>query len=278
MLKTGARFFISFLASVFLVCFLILFTFKITLFDDKYIEKQAVKTDYYQQLTNEINQQIENSLLGSNIPKGITSQVVTEKEVKEDVNNYFQAIYNKKEGYEISNTSTIHNNASNLIKKYIEENNIETVEDIDQTVNNISNQVTSIYTGYIDLPFLVSYGQKMLNYESTLFLFMVVCILIFLAMSIALYTSLKGYIHRLMRHWSYIFAGSGLMLILFPAYVIYKGIFDKLAIQSKAMYDFIHAYLSNFLWLFIYLGGIAFVLGLLFIVLSETRRKILFSK
>lgn len=277
MLKTGARFFIAFLSSVFLVCFLILFTFKITLFDDKYIEKQAVKTNYYQQLTDEINQQIEDSLLGSNIPKGVMSNVVTEKDVKKDVNQYFKAIYNKKESYEISNTSIIHANASKLIKNYIEKNNVETVEDINQTVDNISNQVISIYTGYIDLPFLLSYGQKMLNYESTLFLFMVVCIVLFLVMSIALYTSLKGYVHRLMRYWAYIFAGGGLMLVLFPAYILYRGIFDKLAIQSKAMYDFIHAYLSNFLWLFIYLGGISFVLGLLFIVLSETKRKILFS-
>ncbi|MFD1900238.1 hypothetical protein GQR36_09730 [Enterococcus termitis] len=43
------------------------------------------------------------------------------------------------------------------------------------------------------------------------------------------------------------------------------------------MYDFIQTYLSSFLWLFITIGIVSIVAGIVFGLLSETKRKQLFS-
>ncbi|ALS00099.1 hypothetical protein ATZ33_01485 [Enterococcus silesiacus] len=276
-MKVISRFFIAFLSSVFLFAFLILLTLRLTLFSENYITKQATKADYYSQLTEEINRQVENSALGSNIPTGVLNQSISKDLVKTDVDAYFKAMYNTGTKYSISNEKGVHDAVSKAITKYMEEKAIQTTPESVQAVTGLSDNAVNIYKGYIELPFLVSYGRKVINYKSTLVIFMGVCGVLWLLLSFSLYSSLRGYVHRLLRYWAYIWISSGLMMAVVPAFILMQGFLKKLGIQSKAMYDFIQTYLSSFLWLFIMVGIISIVAGIIFGVLSEIKRKNLFS-
>lgn len=277
LMKVISRFFIAFLSSVFLFAFLILLTLRMTLFSENYIAKQAVKADYYSKVTEEINRQIENSALGSNIPEGVLNQVISEELVQTDVNDYFKAMYNTGTKYTISNEKEIQDTVSKAITDYMKENNIQTTPESDLAVTGLSDKAVTIYKGYIELPFLVSYGRKVMNYKSKLVIFMVICGVLWAGLSFALYSSLRGYFHRLLRYWAYICVGSGLMMVVVPTLILVQGFLKKLGIQSRAMYDFIQTYLSSFLWLFIIVGIISIVAGVVFGVLSEIKRKQLFS-
>lgn len=277
LMKVISRFFIAFLSSVFLFAFLILLTLRLTLFSENYIAKQATKADYYSELTEEINRQVENSALGSNIPKGVLNQTIKRKLVETDVNAYFNAMYNTGTKYSISNEKEIHDIVSKTITDYMKEKKIETTPESDQAVTKLSDNAVTIYKGYIELPFLVSYGRKVMNYKSKIVIFMVVCGVLWGLLSFSLYSSLRGYFHRLLRYWAYIWVGSGLMMVVVPTIILVEGTLKKLGIQSKAMYDFIQTYLSSFLWLFIIIGLLSIAAGILSAVLSEVKRKQLFS-
>ncbi|WP_086444775.1 hypothetical protein [Candidatus Enterococcus lemimoniae] len=277
LMKTISRYFIAFLSSVFLFAFLILLTLRLTLFSESYIEKQAVKADYYSELTEEINRQIENSALGSNIPEGVLHQSISKELVKKDVDAYFNAMYNTGTKYSISNEKEIQTTVSTAISNYMNEKGIQTTPESEAAVTGLSENAVKIYKGYVELPFLVSYGRKVMNYKSTLVIFMVVCGVLWALLSFSLYSSLRGYVHRLFRYWAYVWVGSGLMMLVVPAIILIQGTLTRLGIQSKAMYDFIQTYLSSFLWLFIVVGAVSIVAGIVFGLLSEVKRKQLFS-
>ncbi|MGG5343560.1 hypothetical protein [Enterococcus sp. AZ192] len=277
LLKVLSRFFIAFLSSVFLFAFLILLALRLTLFSENYITKQASHADYYTKLAGEINRQIENSALGSNIPEGVLNQTVSKSFVQKDVDAYFKAMYHTGSKYSISNEKQIQASVSEAITAYMKEKNIEITPESEKAVNDLGDNAVTIYKGYIELPFLVSYGRKVMNYKSKIVIFMVICGVLWGLLSLSLYSSLRGYFHRLLRYWSYITIGSGLMMVVVPAAILIQGFLKKLGIQSKAMYDFIQTYLSSFLWLFIIIGIVSIVAGIVFALLSEIKRKQLFS-
>jgi uncharacterized membrane protein len=276
-LKVAPRFFIAFLASVFLFAFMILLALRLTLFSENYLMKQAVKADYYAELTKEINRQVENSALGSNVPEGVLAHSISESLVKTDVDEYFKAMYKTGKKYTISSENGIQDAVAKAITEYMEEKNIPQTEESEKAVKDLGNKAVSIYEGYVELPFLIAYGRKVMNYQTTLVIFMLICGIAWAALSFALYQSLKGYFHRLARFWSYICSASGLMMAAVPAVMLYQHYFQRLGIQSKAMYGFIQTYLNSFLWLFVSLGCLSIAVGIFFAVFSELKRKQLFA-
>ncbi|WP_086348220.1 hypothetical protein [Candidatus Enterococcus clewellii] len=276
--KNLSRLFLAFLSSVFLASFLLLLSLYLTLFSSSYMDKQAEKSDYYSLLTEEINRQIENSALGSNIPAGVLAEAVSEDYVKEDVNAYFTAMYNPKETFSVVNGPKINESILTKIKQYAAENNIEVTAETEASIQTLADRSVEIYDGYIELPFLISFTQRVIAYKSKLLLFMAVCGVLCVLLSIILFKSLRGYLHRLLRYLEYIFAGSGLLMLTFPTVIFLSGSLKRLGIQSKAMYDFVQAYLSSFLWMFIFMGLVAVVLGILFAFLSEYQRRRLFRQ
>lgn len=271
--KMLSRLFLAFLASVFLFTFLILLTLRLTLFNKDYMEKQAEHADYYSKVASEINVQIENSALGSNIPEGILADTISEKMVKKDVTAYYEAIYNPGIQYEISYEDEIYNATLGSIETYIKKNKIETTEASEKAVKDLANHAVEIYIGYIKLPFLLSFGRKVMNYKSNLLFFLIICAALWLILSVALLNSLRGYIHRLLRFSEYIFVGSGLMLSIIPAFILISGILNRIGIQSQAMYDFVRTYLTSILKLAISIGLFMIIVGILFAIVSEIRRK-----
>lgn len=276
--KNLSRLFLAFLSSVFLASFLLLLSLYLTLFSSSYMDKQAEKSDYYSLLTEEINRQIENSALGSNIPAGVLTEAVSEDYVKEDVNAYFTAMYNPKETFSVANGPKINESILTKIKQYAAENNIEVTAETEASIQKLADRSVEIYDGYIELPFLISFTQRVIAYKSKLLLFMAVCGVLCVLLSIILFKSLRGYLHRLLRYLEYIFTGSGLLMLTFPTVIFLSGSLKRLGIQSKAMYDFVQAYLSSFLWMFIFMGLVAVALGILFAFLSEYQRRRLFRQ
>ena len=276
--KNISRLFLAFLSSVFLASFLLLLSLYLTLFSGSYVERQAEKADYYTQLTEEINRQIENSALGSNIPTGVLAEAVSKEYVKEDVNAYFTAMYKPEETFNIANGRNVNDSIVEKIRQYAADNGIEVTTETEESVQVLADRSVEIYDGYIELPFLISFANRVIGYKSKLLLFMVVCGVMCVLLSIALFKSLRGYLHRLLRYLAYIFGGSGLMMLGLPTVALLSGALKRLGIQSKAMYDFVQAYLSSFLWMFIAMGLVAVAGGILFAFLSEYQRRRLFRQ
>jgi hypothetical protein len=64
------------------------------------------------------------------------------------------------------------------------------------------------------------------------------------------------------------------MEMVVPAVILLKGVFAKAAagVKSQAMSLFIRTYINSFLWMFVIIGSILLVLGIILAVISERKR------
>lgn len=269
-IQTLARLTLTFIMTTFLFAFLILLSIRMTLFNEKYLESSARKTDYYQKLTTSINKDISGYSLGSNVPKEVLGHIVSVESVESNVNNYFKAIYRPGITYEFSGIEQLKKKISDKILAYANEKQVPLHSK--ESVDELANKGIDIYKDYIKLPYLMQFGQKLMTYKSTLtsaiFLTGLICILI----ATFLLVSLRGFKHRLFRFASYSLIGSGLMGIIVPCYLLIKDVFRYINIKNQAMYECFTTYIRSFLWMFIFIGIALLVLGVVSAILSEKQR------
>ncbi|GAB2021892.1 hypothetical protein RyT2_09660 [Pseudolactococcus yaeyamensis] len=268
--QTIARLIISFVMTIFLFAFLILLSIRLTLFNEKHMEKIAKKTDYYQKLTTSINKDISGFSLGSNVPKEVLENIVSVQIVENNVNNYFKAIYKPGITYEFSGSDELKKDINNKIMTYADEKQVPIHSKA--SVEALASKSVEIFKGYVKLPYLVQFGQKLMNYKSVLTSIIFLTGLISGLIAIFLLATLRGYKHRLLRFVSHSFIGAGLMGMVVPSYLLIKDVFHYINIRNQAMYEFLTTYIRSFLWMFIYIGAGLLILGILSAVLSEKQR------
>ncbi|MDR0920960.1 MAG: hypothetical protein LBM95_01075 [Lactobacillales bacterium] len=269
--KNLPRLMLTFIGTIFLFLFLILLSIRVTLFNEKHMESVANKTEYYTKLTGEINKDIAGYALGSNVPEEVLKNAVPVETVEANVKNYFKAAYNPGVKYEITGTAELKTLIVDKINTYAKQEGKE-VQSV-ESVNKLGDELVDIYASYVRLPFLVEFGQKITKYKNTLTMMTATMGVLWGLVSAALLVSLRGYKHRLMRFSSYSLIGAGLMGIGVPAYLLVKDIFANVGIQSPAMYQFLTSYINSFLWMFIIIGLVLVVLGIISAILSEKTRR-----
>jgi hypothetical protein len=244
---------------------------RVTLFSEHHMEKVAKKTNYYQKITNDINKDISGYSLGSNVPKGVLDHVVATSTVESNINNYLKAIYKPGVTYEFAGEDDLKKEISDKILAYADEKQVPIQSEA--SVAQLADKGLAIYKGYVKLPYLVQFGQKLMTYKSTLTGAIFLSGLVYVLIAAFLLVTLRGYKHRLFRFASYSFIGSGLMGVVIPSYLLFKDVFRYINIKNQAMYEFLTTYIRSFLWVFIYIGLSLIVLGVLSAVLSEKQRR-----
>ena len=268
--QTMARLIISFVMAIFLFAFLILLSIRLTLFSEKHMEKVAKKTDYYQKLTTSINKDISGYSLGSNVPKEVLGNIVSVQVVEDNVNNYFKAIYKPGITYQFSGADELKTSMIDKIMAHADEKQVPIHSK--ESVAVLADKGVDIFTGYVKLPYLVQFGQKLMNYKAMLTGSIFLTGLISALIAVFLLVTLRGYRHRLLRFLSYSFIAGGLMGIVIPAYLLVKDVFHYINIRNQAMYEFLTTYIRSFLWMFIYIGIGLLILGILSAMFSERSR------
>jgi hypothetical protein len=263
---------LSFIGSVFLFSFLILLNLRLSLFSEKHMLKIADQTDYYVRLTAEINKESANFALGSNVPKEILKDAFGTDSVKLNVANYIQAIYTSDAKLKLENEEVLKSHLLQKIKAYAADQGIDIPSE--EPLNVLADKIIVIYKGYVHPPYLLNFGQKVMAFKKYLTIGLMVSGVLFFLIIIFLLVSLHGYFHRLLRFTSYSFIAAGLMGIVVPAVILLKGVFAQAAagVKSQAMSLFIRTYINSFLWMFVIIGGILLVLGIILAVISEKKR------
>jgi len=269
-----SRMILSFTASVFLFSFLILLSLRLSLFSEKHMLKVAYKTDYYAKLTAEIKKESANFALGSNVPKEILNDAFDTDSIKLNVENYIQTIYTSASDTDLKlkNEQTLKRHLLQKMEGYAVDQNLKIQSE--ESLNILADKIIVIYKGYVHPAYLLQFGQKVMNFKKYLTIGLIVSGVLFFLVTIFLLISLHGYLHRLLRFTSYSFIAAGLMGIVVPAVILLKGVFAQAAagVKSQAMSLFVRTYINSFLWMFVIIGGILLVLGIITAVISERRR------
>ncbi len=138
------------LAIVFSICVIIavlLICINNSLFSKTYIKKELRNTDYYYYVYSIIEESCNNTFLQSGFESKVFDNVITEKEVQEDIDNLIDCLYDNKK-VDIS-TDSIKQTLNENIQKEIEERNYVVSEETQSDINEFVNTILDTYKNHI---------------------------------------------------------------------------------------------------------------------------------
>lgn len=268
---------LSFLFATILSAFSILVVIRFTLLNDRFMIYEISKTEYAQGIKKEITRKIQNEGLGSNIPENLIENIIPLSFVETNITNYTASIYNAIP-FQMNNLEEMDSRLQNAIESYANDNQIELNPEAQQSISRFKQQSIEIIQKYIELPYLSAFGQKAKGFRSTIDLLIVMtgAFLIFIII-LFFFVRFKAK-HIRIRRFAYGVMTSGLLLIVFPIYIYFSNLIERIAINSEAMYRFVVDYVKTFIFVFILLGAIYCISGILLWLISEKERRKIVKK
>ena len=132
--------------SILLTLLTVLLILKFTVLNEKNVIKKLEKSNYYENVYNEIKDNMSYVTAKSGYSKKIVSDIFTQEDVKKDINNFVKSMY-KGEHLQI-NVELLKENLNRNLEENIEEKNIVKTEN---EKSNYISKMTSIYKNEIRL-------------------------------------------------------------------------------------------------------------------------------
>lgn len=270
MTRNIPRWILAFVGSLLLFAIGALICIRLTLFNQNFMIRQVHDAKYIETIRKDVTESIQDLGRGSNIPPEVLSDVVTEKMVATNVENYIRGIY-QDVPFQLQGEDQIKDNIMNNVQQYAQQQNIPIDEGTQKNLENLANTATKNFSSYIEIPYLMSYGQKVMSFKSSLTLILLVVgasfVLIFTLL--LLMVKLK---HQRVRWSSITFLGAGLMLVVLPAIIYFSGVINRLGITSEGLYRFVTSYVTTFDLSFVFVGLAAIAIAVLLVIISERMR------
>ena len=268
--KNIPRWILALIGSLLLFATIALICIRMTLFNQEFMINQVHKTDYVETIRKDMTESIQDLGRGSNIPPEVLVDVVPEKTVSMNVDNYIRSIY-QEVPFKIQGEDQIKDNILKNVSQYAQQKNITIDETTQSNLNNLANSATKNYSNYIEIPYLLSYGKKVMAFQSALTMILIIVGVAFVLVFVGLLLMVKMK-HRKVRWSSVTFLGAGLMLVVLPAIIYFSGVINRLGIMSEGLYRFVTSYITAFDLSFIFVGLALTVLALLLVLISERMR------
>ena len=214
MTRNIPRWILAFIGSLLLFAAGALLCVRLTLFNQNFMIQQMHQAKYIETIRKDVTESIQDVGRGSNIPPEVLSDVVTEELVTINVENYIRGIY-QNIPFQLQGEDQIKENILKNVDQYAQEKNISIDESTEKNLTNLAETAAKNFSAYIEIPYLMSYGQKVMAFESSLNVIMFVVgaalLLIFAGLQLMIKMT-----HQRVRWSSITFFGAGLMLETLP--------------------------------------------------------------
>lgn len=273
--KTFSRNTFTFACSLALFSVLALGVIRLTLFNQEFMIKETKKADYVATITTEVNQSIEDLARASQIPLTQVKGTVTQDLTQKNIDSYIRGIYTNVP-FTIKDGDLLTNQLKQRLATYAKDQEI----DLSLAANqNASDQLQQAALGefkrHIEIPYLLRFGQRVMSFEATLSLVLYISTVMVGLLIVGLLCLSGPWLHWRLRYLSYMFAGTGGLLIALPAYLLITRVVHKLGVSSESLYRFITSYVTDFIWCFVVFGGVSLSIGVILWFCSEFfRRKV----
>lgn len=270
MRRTIPRWILAFIGSLLLFATLALVCIRMTLFNQDFMIQQVRRTGYVETICKDMTESIQDLGRGSNIPPEVLADVVPKEMVSSNVENYIRSIY-QEIPFELQGENLIKENILKNVDHYAKQKNY-TIDDATRTnLNSLAESATKNYSSYIEIPYLLEYGKKIMSFRSSLnlILILVAVAALFIFLGLIMMVKMK---HQRMRWSSIVFFGAGLMLVVLPAAIYFSGVINRLGIMSEGLYRFVTQYITAFDLSFVFAGLGSTVLAILLVLISERFR------
>ena len=253
--------FITTIIFTLIVIFLIL---KITILNKNYVLKTLEETNYYNNLTEEIENDMGYNLLSSGLDKTVLNELVIKNEVKSAVMNLIDSIYSGN-NYELNNKN-ITEKLNKNIDEYLKKNNIMIVDK--KSLNSYTKKITEIYEKEISLyGYLNNHTTKFAKVNNLILIAIPILALFFLLNLIIIKQKFNG------RYAGVTILSSGLILLFIKEYIIKKVDFENLIVISETFSKTLKQILIDIDNYILIASILLIILGTLLNIINAYRKK-----
>lgn len=270
MTRNIPRWILAFIGSLLLFAAGALLCVRLTLFNQNFMIQQMHQAKYIETIRKDVTESIQDVGRGSNIPPEVLSDVVSEELVTINVENYIRGIY-QNIPFQLQGEDQIKENILKNVEQYAQEKNIPIDESTEKNLTNLAETAAKNFSAYIEIPYLMNYGQKVMAFESSLNVIMFIVGAAFLLIFAGLQLMIKM-THQRVRWSSITFFGAGLMLATLPAIIYFSGVIQRLGITSEGLYRFVTSYVTTFDLSFVFVGLAVIGVAIILVIISERMR------
>ncbi len=251
--------FFAFLISVFLFLVICLLVCQNTVFNYEYLMRSMEKSGYYEQLSEEIEEQFISYGAASGFDQEVFDGIVDSQMVKNDVDSIIKAMYQNAD--EKLNTTAFQNHLYNTFIAYANQKEIQITSEIDQSIRYLVDTCVNTYVKDISVPFADQIGNLIVKFQKPIMIITYALSIAVIIFTLVIFL-INHWKHRAVRNYIYALSGTFLMIAAIPIYFFIWGKIDQIGIFSPALYHFVVLYITN-----IFLLLVGFAIGVLIILL-----------
>ena len=263
-IKLISRIFLGFISSLLLLALILCIILKLTVFNKSYLLETIDNSNYYELTTEEIQKDMENSLLSSGLDKSVLNNLVTKADVKNDVINLVDSIYSGN-SFKLS-TDEITEKLNSNIDEFLKKNNI-TITD-KKSLETYTNKITKVYEDEIGLyGYLNDYVSKFVKIGNIILILIPILTLLILINICIIRFKLDG------KYSGVITFSSALMLIYIKIYILEKIDIQNLLVISKSFSSVIKKVLTDINDYILFGALILIIISLMLNIINSFRKK-----
>lgn len=255
---------LGFVCSLIVSLLTILVILKFTIYNSSYVYNLVNKNDYYNKVSLDIREEMENYMVSSGFLESILDDIYTIDDVKKDINNYLDNLYlGQKTNVD---KEKIESKLNDNIDKYLKESNLSVINEDD--IKSFVSDISSIYEKEVTLyhtfdSFLSSFAKinKLINIG--IIVSVVLVIVLFVVILKGLKTVSIGSS----------FIAASLILIFIRFVIVEKVDIENILLITENFSDILQIILLNIRKLLLISGIILAVLGFAIIVSTSYNKK-----
>ena len=255
---------LGFVCSLIVSLLTILVILKFTIYNSSYVYNLVNKNDYYNKVSLDIREEMENYMVSSGFLESILDDIYTIDDVKKDINNYLDDLYlGQKTNVD---KEKIESKLNDNIDKYLKESNLSVINEDD--IKSFVSDISSIYEKEVTLyhtfdSFLSSFAKinKLIN----------IGIIVSVVLVIVLFVVILKGLKTISIGSSFIAAS--LILIFIRFVIVEKVDIENILLITENFSDILQIILLNIRKLLLISGIILAVLGFAIIVSTSYNKK-----
>lgn len=257
--KRIARLFLAYMCSFLLFTLLLFICIRVTLIRPAFMQQQIDDSHYVMNVHKEINEKIQDLGRGSNIPPEVVKDIVPEPFIEKNMNRYVDTLYNGT-SFTLQDAEKLKQTMVEKLKHYAENKKIHTGEETNEGINQFVDSSLQVVKQGIEIPYLAGFIQRVSQYKATLDVFIAGAAVTFCVMVGMLALALRAKKESLFSA-SFILAGTGLSMVVFPLLTYFSGMIDRIGIVTRSLYEFVKTYLTAVDLFFVKTGIAVFALS-----------------
>ncbi len=212
----------------------VLFSVKFTFFSSSFLTETLNNTHYYQDLCDEITNNLTDLGDASGLDKSFFEGFVDEVLVRKDVQAYIDDFYSGNKPK--VNSSDFQKELRTAIEKYIGKSGIDSESLSEDNINYFIKKASDIYVSNIEIAYFSQLQSFFNKYNSRLNIAIVITLIVVLAIAL-IFIFTNEWKHIALRYIYYATASAGLLSLILALTAYFSGFITKLTVLTRSLKD-----------------------------------------